>query len=198
MKYFFLIFLIFFLPPIDAKSTEKIIHPLESNIASDLTYRKSYNGNIFPLENQKYFDLLTIKIVEAKRSVNICMFLFKAWSNSKHSANQVIEELIRAAKRGVEVNVLLEKNGWSDDSLNQSNESTATKLREAGISVFFDRKDVTTHSKLIIIDERIVFIGSHNLTDSALQKNNETTIMVESEEMAAYFLSYIKSIETTR
>jgi phosphatidylserine/phosphatidylglycerophosphate/cardiolipin synthase-like enzyme len=102
-----------------------------------------------------------------------------------------MNELIAASKRGVMVEVFMEKNNRPEDDLNAYNHSTATKLRKAGIEVRFDSKNIITHTKLIIIDERLVFIGSHNLTHTALSKSNETSLMVNSKELADVFLKYI-------
>ena len=102
-----------------------------------------------------------------------------------------MNELIAAAKKGVIVEVLIEENDRSEDKLNTYIQSTATKLRKARIEVRFDSKHIITHAKLIIIDERLVFIGSHNLTHTALSKSNETSLMVDSKELANIFLEYI-------
>jgi phosphatidylserine/phosphatidylglycerophosphate/cardiolipin synthase-like enzyme len=119
------------------------------------------------------------------------MDLFKTSKSIKNFANKVMNELIAASKRGVMVEVFMEKNNRPEDDLNAYNHSTATKLRKAGIEVRFDSKNIITHTKLIIIDERLVFIGSHNLTHTALSKSNETSLMVNSKELADVFLKYI-------
>ena len=151
----------------------------------------SLKGNINVLENEKYFFALRKKLEEAKKSIVVCMYLFKTSKSIKNFANNIMNELIAAAKKGVIVEVLMEENDRSEDKLNTYNQSTATKLRKAGIEVRFDSKHIITHAKLIIIDERLVFIGSHNLTHTALGKSNETSLMVESEELANVFLEYI-------
>jgi phosphatidylserine/phosphatidylglycerophosphate/cardiolipin synthase-like enzyme len=46
----------------------------------------------------------------------------------------------------------------------------------------------------VVIDSRFVFIGSHNFSDSALGRNNEASVMVDSPEMAGKAASFIKGI----
>ncbi len=122
------------------------------------------------------------------------MYVFKTTSSPGNLAGKVIKELTAAAKRGIHVEVLLEKNDRPKDFLNKNNRYTADILKKAGIKVRFDQKKINTHSKLVIIDRKLVFIGSHNLTHTALSRSNETSLMVESKELAEYFLKYIRNI----
>jgi len=68
---------------------------------------------------------------------------------------------------------------------------TAQKLRKAGIKVYFDDIRINTHSKLIIIDLKSVFMGSHNLSHTALSKSNKTSLLIEDETLADYFSEYV-------
>ena len=81
------------------------------------------------------------------------MYLFKTSKSIKNFANNIMNELIAAAKKGVIVEVLIEENDRSEDKLNTYIQSTATKLRKARIEVRFDSKHIITHAMLIIIDE---------------------------------------------
>ena len=147
------------------------------------------------LENEKYFPALMEKIRGAKKSIKICMYLFKTTDSPNNLANQVLDALAGAAKKGVAVEALLEANDRPDDNLNDHNRQTAGKLRKAGIKARFDRRDVNTHSKLVVIDGEWVFVGSHNLTHTALSRSHETSLMVRSRELAEYFSRYIEDIE---
>ena len=162
-----------------------------SGPARPTVFIDSLNGNINVLENEKYFFALREKLKKAKKSIVVCMYVFKTSKSKKNFANNIMNEIIAAAKKGIIVEVLMEENDRSEDKLNTYNQSTATKLRKAGIEVRFDSKHIITHAKLIIIDERLVFIGSHNLTHTALGKSNETSLMVDSKELADVFLKYI-------
>jgi len=52
------------------------------------------------------------------------------------------------------------------------------------------------HNKLIVIDQRLILLGSHNLTQSALKYNNEMSVLIDRPELArearAYMLSLIE------
>ncbi len=155
----------------------------------------SFGGPLKVLENEKYFHALMEKIKGAEKSIKVCMYVFKASNKAGNLANQVLGELIAASKRGIKVELLLEKNDRPGDSLNRENTKTANRLKKAGITVRFDQEEINTHSKLVIIDEKWVFLGSHNLTHTALGKSNETSLLVESRDLAKTFLEYLRNIE---
>jgi len=52
----------------------------------------------------------------------------------------------------------------------------------------------TTHTKLVIIDGKIVFLGSHNWTQSALQRNHEVSVLIYDEDVAKILLRYFFDI----
>lgn len=151
-------------------------------------------GEVFLLENKKFARALTAKIVEATKTIHIATFLFKTSTNRYNYASQLAEELIQARKKGVQVEVILELSDYNQ-SLNESNEYTLKKLKEGRIKVRFDSVKRQTHTKLAIIDGRFTFIGSHNLSHSALGLNNELSLMIDSEEIANKSLAYFRSIQ---
>ena len=55
-----------------------------------------------------------------------------------------------------------------------------------------DSEKVTTHDKLVIIDNSTVFVGSHNWGSSALTKNNEASVMIRGGEAAEYYGDYFE------
>lgn len=151
-------------------------------------------GTIFLLENQQFFKVLRSKIDSAKHSIRIVTFLFKTSKNRHNNATQLSERLIQARRRGVQVEIILELSSYNH-SLNESNTYTLKRLRKNGIKIRFDSIKKQTHTKLAIIDERYTFIGSHNLSHSALRLNNELSLMVESEDVAQKALSYFRSVK---
>lgn len=151
-------------------------------------------GDIYFLDNRNFSRVLNAKIVEAKRQIFIAMYLFKISENKQNFASQLFERLNSARKRGVNVEVILEYSDYNH-TLNQSNQYTLKRLKDAGIKVRFDSATTQTHTKLIVIDDQYTFIGSHNFSHSALGLNNELSLMVDSDEIAEKSIAYFKSIE---
>ncbi|MCD6408292.1 hypothetical protein J7L87_04490, partial [bacterium] len=158
---------------------------------------KEFKGEITPAENEKYFKEILPLIKNAKESIYVIMFLAGYYPEYPESpTNQIFSELIKAKKRGLRVEIILEQSdvpGYSNTT--EKNLKTARFLSNNGISVYFDSPEKTTHSKLVIIDKKFVVIGSTNWTYYALTKNNETSVIIKSPELAKYFLRYYEKIK---
>lgn len=149
-----------------------------------------YQGKVVMLQDHKYYDSLLSGIRKAKKEITGCFFLFKASEARNNLPMMIVSELIAARKRGVGVTIELEQGAAGKGTVYEQNRKAATLMSEAGIKVRFDAPKTTTHVKAMVIDGRYVYIGSHNLTQSALKYNNELSVMIDSpalaEEMAAY------------
>ena len=67
----------------------------------------------------------------------------------------------------------------------------AQLLRKNRIEVRFDSPATTTHTKLVVIDNRYVFLGSHNLTQAALKHNHEVSLLLDNTALAREIADYI-------
>jgi phosphatidylserine/phosphatidylglycerophosphate/cardiolipin synthase-like enzyme len=148
------------------------------------------------LKDRQFFHALTDHIAGATCEIVVSMFLFKTKSGSSNRAEMILEDLIAAQKRGIDVRVLLEKTDRKGDSVNRENLATSRRLRQHGIDVRFDSLDRTTHTKVIVIDRRYVFMGSHNLTHSALYYNHELSVLIDDPALAEDVLRYLRELET--
>lgn len=145
------------------------------------------------LANEEYFDALIPHLTQAKQEVVVSMFLFAPGDHENNRANQVREALIEAAKRRVRVQVFLDVSDEEDFST-EANRGVAKDLRRHGLTVHFDSPGRTTHTKLVVIDQRYLLLGSHNFTHSALRHNNEASVLIESPKLARQALAYLQRI----
>jgi phosphatidylserine/phosphatidylglycerophosphate/cardiolipin synthase-like enzyme len=146
------------------------------------------------LTNEDYFPALLKCIDEAKSEILISIFSFKAGEHKNSYPDRILSHLAQAVKRGVKVIVVLERTDKNSDELNIQNQQTGKLLQEKGISVFFDSPRKTTHTKLVVIDQRLIFLGSHNFTQSALKYNNEVSILLDEPDTAQNARHYILQI----
>jgi phosphatidylserine/phosphatidylglycerophosphate/cardiolipin synthase-like enzyme len=151
-------------------------------------------GTVTLLKNRDYFNALCGKIREARRQIVLAFFLFKANGHPRSYPDILLAELSRAARRGVPVVLVLEQDGKSNSSVNRDNRDVAERLKQAGVEIHYDSPQKTTHTKIAVIDRRYCFIGSHNLTASALKYNNELSVMIDSPAMADATLDYIRGL----
>ncbi len=145
------------------------------------------------LKDRNYLPALLEGIDQARREIALSVFFFKTNGFKDHQPDRVLSHLREAARRGVKVDVVVEQ-GQEGDNVSGDNAETAKKLRAAGIAVCMDGPDRTTHAKMVIIDRRYLFVGSHNLTQSALKYNHEVSVRIDSPSLAEEGLRYMKSL----
>jgi len=155
-------------------------------------YQKSYVSSDIIFLPDEYFSKKMIEDIEfAKKSIFISIYIFKP---DDGDARELKESLIRAANRGVKVYLVMDV--AIDDITSEVNKNTGKDLEKHGISVEYDSPLRKLHSKLTVIDEEIVYIGSHNYTNSAFSKNNESSVRIKSKKIAKQTIDYIKNIKT--
>jgi phosphatidylserine/phosphatidylglycerophosphate/cardiolipin synthase-like enzyme len=136
------------------------------------------------LADGAYYPALLDKIRAAQKSIDLVMYLWKTSPAADNKPAALVSALGEAHRRGVGVRVILENSGY-DEELNRTNRETAQLLQREGITVNFDSPAVTAHSKMAVIDRRFCFIGSHNLSQSALGRNREMSVLFDSPRLAA-------------
>ena len=149
------------------------------------------NGEVIPVVNDEYFDVLINEINNAEDSIHIVMYSSKFYETN-NSVRQIEDALNSAVKRGVDVKIILDHSTWSGriTSVSKNNEIVKEYLEENGVEVKFDSLKKTTHVKMIVIDGKIVLIGSTNWTYSALERNNEANVLIKDLGIAEYFGNY--------
>jgi phosphatidylserine/phosphatidylglycerophosphate/cardiolipin synthase-like enzyme len=97
------------------------------------------------------------------------------------TSQPIAEALVKAHRRGVNVQVILDK------SQRKEKHSVARLLNGAGIPIFFDDKYAIAHNKVMVIDGRVVITGSFNFTKAAEESNAENLVVIEDEEIASIY-----------
>jgi len=143
---------------------------------------------VVPLVDRDYFREVDKLIASSNRSIYISMFSMKYYTNYRDShENLLLDSLIAANKRGVDVRIIIDEWGTDDDA-------ALKHLSEGGINIKYDSPDLTTHTKIIIIDGRIVVVGSTNWSYYAIDENHEANVVVHSEIIGKYFENYFEKI----
>ena len=130
------------------------------------------------------------QIRKAEKSIYIMMFYISFDCRKKDSlVNKIVMDLIAARKRGVSVNVMLDRDGQNDVYNSRLiNKEVVEIFKKNRISVHFDSALTVLHSKITIIDEKQILIGSHDWTLNSFYKYNETSIALDSVELASYYI----------
>ena len=144
------------------------------------------------ITNRDYFPAVYKLFNDAEESIYISMFTARIYPDYPDDVNwKLLDAVIEAKVRGVDVKVILDASSWNRDNT-MKNKQMADALKERGIEVFYDPLDVTSHSKLLIVDHRFTVIGSTNWSYYALEKNNEASVIIDSKPVAEEFEKYFK------
>jgi phosphatidylserine/phosphatidylglycerophosphate/cardiolipin synthase-like enzyme len=98
----------------------------------------------------------------------------------------IAKALLNAHKRGVKVEVILDKSQRTDKY------SSATFFYNSGIPVKIDSQHAIAHNKVMVIDGETVITGSFNFTKAAEEKNAENLLVIRDRKLAE---RYIKNWE---
>jgi len=144
------------------------------------------------LKNVEYYNTLLEDIRRANKSILVAMYVIKYDPfDFDDPVNRLLEELVRARERGVDVRVLIEFKTRGEELY--ENLEAYEFLKNHNISVKLDRDPSTTiHTKLVIIDDRIVYLGSHNWSEESLQHNDEVSVRIVSEDNARSLEEYFQ------
>jgi HKD family nuclease len=156
-------------------------------IILSISFTHSVAGEV--LFGQDYQQSLHKHLSQADSSITMAMyFICSNFEDDNNPINQLLDDLVKAQKRGVDVKVVLE-----GSKLALSRQAYQF-LKENGVDVYFDTAAHVLHIKSIVIDNRYVFIGSANWSRSAIERNYEATYFTESLKEANELTNYINSI----
>jgi cardiolipin synthase len=140
---------------------------------------------IYGVEDQPFGLLASVPTVHSPLRPFLCNLVHDARNSIEMTIayfapdDQLINELIHAAKRGVRVRLMLP--ALSDVKLLiLAAQSFYERLMEVGVEIY-ERQVAVLHAKTICIDRRTSIIGSANLDTRSIEFNSEISAIVRSE-----------------
>ena len=144
--------------------------------------------------DRQYAQVVCEAFGRARSSIRMMMFEARYYEHHRNSpTNALIEELIAARRRGLDVRVILERRE-ENDRVNAGNLKTGAILSRGGVEVMYDPPTTTTHSKILIIDGETSVVGSTNWTYNALEKNHEVSVLIRSPQVARTLQDYFHDV----
>jgi len=101
----------------------------------------------------------------------------------------IAKALLNAHKRGVKVEVILDK------SQKKEKYSSADFLAHAGIRTLVDSAHRIAHKKVMVIDGETGITGSFNFTKQAEEKNAENLLVIRDKSLAERYIQNWKEHE---
>lgn len=120
-----------------------------------------------------YIKVVQPEIKKAKKKIRVSAFIL--------TYNKLIEDLIEAKERGVEVEILL-------DAVNaKKNKKQLYLMKEKGIKIKTENWGGKNHEKTISIDEDTLILGSTNFTYSGYNVNDENLLLIKNKDLTKFY-----------
>ena len=141
---------------------------------SALPFLSSACATVTPLFSPGSSDEIVSLIRSAGKTIDVEMYVF--------TDETLAGELADAAKRGVQVRVILEPR------VESSNLNTlAAGMLDSGVQVrWASLKFQLTHAKFMVIDGKTVLVGSINFSKAAQNKNREAAAILQGPPVQSY------------
>ena len=121
-------------------------------------------------------------IQNAKKTIDIMVYEWRWYPNEIGSKIQCFNQaIIQANKKNIEVKAVVHKT------------LIAEILRREKIKVRKVESSKVLHTKLMIIDNEIVILGSHNYTMNAFNINYEVSVILHDKEIVLDLKQYFKN-----
>lgn len=135
-------------------------------------------------------------IKSSNKNIYMTFYIFQVEGKTLN----LVKELIKASKRGVSCKIILDHIGcW-----NFFNSKYFNYLKKVGVKIvkamrinsIFNRIDIRQHRKMILIDNKIAYVGSMNIIDPTFFKRNKkigkwTDIMLKVKGPIVLYLNFI-------
>lgn len=149
---------------------------------------------VYPLNNRDYAPNVINLFRQAGKTIHIFMLEGGYYPNYPTGVNsQLYNALFEAAERGVEVKIVLDQAGYNPGQ-SLRNLELGEYLRSGGVDVYYDDPETTVHSKTLIVDSIYTVVGSTNWSYWALDKNNECSVLIKSNDVGLVYEDYFNEI----
>jgi hypothetical protein len=113
---------------------------------------------------------------------------------------RLADALVAAHKRGVNVEIVLDKNAFSkghgEPEETGDNQLAYGYLSSHGVQACFADVPQIVHAKAIVIDSQTVIVGSANWSESAFDHNVEASVLIREKTVAAQMLAELGRVPT--
>jgi len=130
------------------------------------------------------FPKIVIPLIKnAKKSIRVIIFDWRWYPTiGGSSVSQFNQAVVSAVTRGVSVRALV------------NNNAVAERLKSHGCEAKLLHSKKMLHTKMLLIDDTLLVIGSHNYTQHGFELNEEASVLVELPSVEHEFVTYFENL----
>ena len=164
------------------------------SFSEDSLFSMLQNDGVIIMNNRDYVPTLTELVDNAQKSVHAIIYQTGYYPDYPDGEPTYLQDaLISASARGVKVQIIVDQSSWNPSS-SMKNYEYAEYMRSKGVEVYLDPPDITTHTKVVVIDSSITVVGSTNWSFYALAMNNECAVAVKSKDLAKVYEKFFSQL----
>ena len=130
-----------------------------------------------------FFSVLQQRIASSRNRIYIIIYNWYFYKDKKECKIEIINDLIlKKNAEGVDVKVVV------------GNRTLLNFLREKNIKVRYNKLRGLNHAKVIIVDDDWCSVGSHNLSENALTRNEEASVVSTDKNLIDQCLLYFNNL----
>lgn len=133
------------------------------------------------LPNPDFLEWLLTVLAKARRSIVLVNYLATLGQERHGPVSRVAAALAAAVRRKVKVSIVLEGSKFRE------NMDFYRMMRAAGADIWMDTSLTFIHTKAVLVDDRVLCVGSHNLSAAALTSHNEMSAAFSDKEAVRRF-----------
>ena len=168
-------------------------YPRRKYYLQDWSYKdigEKYIPDTFACFDNQGFTGLKDLFLTAVKSIYIASYHLVLDEKGKNTFPSILVKILNEKRKSdIDIKILLNSR-YPNTSMQIQHDISIKILKKLHIPCQSYLANYTMHAKFVIIDGRKVFIGSHNLSNTSLSKNKETSILITNEGVANVFTDY--------
>jgi phosphatidylserine/phosphatidylglycerophosphate/cardiolipin synthase-like enzyme len=138
---------------------------------------------LHPIIGKEYPNVVIPLINSAEATIEIIVYDWRWYSEDVSCVTQLFNHsIVQAVRRGVKVRAIC------------NSQKVCKILKENGLDVKSLLTEHLVHAKMIIIDDKVVVLGSHNYTQAAFTLNYEISVLAYDPECALSLKQYFNNL----
>lgn len=152
------------------------------------------SGSVTIIETGYLSETLCSLFDNARERIRLIIYGIKIYPDDPDNpVTKVIDSLIRANKRGVQIQVVFEISDYNE-FLNELAETAKEYFEENSINVSYETLEIITHAKLTVVDDNVI-VGSSNWGYGGFKLYREANVLIRDAKIANSFVKYFNMIK---
>lgn len=157
----------------------RLVRKLEERACTDI-------GGVAVIDDTEYLYFISKLIAAARQRIRIIMFFMKFEDEEKYPTEPIFAALKAAKEGGVDIKVILDRDAEGQVFGSRViNEEAYNFFKKNAIDVTYDFDEELTHTKLVLVDDKHLVVGSHNWTAGSFFAYDDKSVYIESPGLAA-------------